>query len=379
MSQFPHHRRVFAAFFFYAVVMGALFPRLADIQLRMGVGEAALGVGLLGTALGTQITLMLGGTLIERVGHRLTLLIGVPMLGAAQVGAALSPSVPVFFGFLVLSGLAVGCVEIVINLEADRGEQLLGRRIMSRAHAFWSFGFFTSGLIGAGLAEIRVAPWLGILLVDICAVALLALVLRDFRDAPSRTEAEPPPPRFVAPTRGILALVAFTLSAMLLEGAIIDWSVIYMRDSFEVSRLVNGFAFALGAGAQGLTRFVADRFVDRHGPVTVARAMVLSSGLGAFLVAASPWPALSLVGFALIGIGVASAFPLAMSAAARRTDRSPRANVAALAQMSFIVFLLAPPMLGFVAQHAGIRWSYAIGLPLVVLSWLFTPSLASRR
>lgn len=372
----PHHQRVFAAFFFYSVVLGAMYPRLGDIQLAMGVGEAALGAALLGIALGSQISLMFAGPLIERVGHRRTILWCVPAIGLGEIAASLAPGPVGFFLCLFLAGLFVGAIEIVINLEADRAEARLGRRLMSRAHAFWSFGFFAAGLLGAAAAELKLAPWLHLLLVDAVAVGLLLYMLDGFDPAPPRASAHHKAPRFVMPTPGILALVAFVLSAMLLEGAIVDWSVIYMRDSFDVTRFTNGLAFAFGAGAQGLTRYFADRFVDRHGPVAVARTLVATLGLGALIVTLSPDAWLSLAGFVLLGIGAACAFPLAMSAAAQRTDRTAQANVAAFAQISFVLYLIAPPLLGFIAQHFGIRAAYGLGLPLVVLSWFFTTRLA---
>jgi MFS family permease len=91
-------------------------------------------------------------------------------------------------------------------------------------------------------------------------------------------------------------------------------------------------------------------------------------GLGTLLVSTAPSAPLALAGFALSGIGTSVMFPLAMSAAAQRTDRPASTNVAALAQISFVSFLLAPPLLGIVAEHWGIRWSFALGLPLVLLS-----------
>jgi MFS family permease len=84
--------------------------------------------------------------------------------------------------------------------------------------------------------------------------------------------------------------------------------------------------------------------------------------------ALSEQPAVALLGFALMGVGTSALFPLAMSAAAQRSDRPAAANVAALAQISFVSFLLAPPLLGWVAQHFGIRWTFGVGLPLVALS-----------
>jgi len=92
----------------------------------------------------------------------------------------------------------------------------------------------------------------------------------------------------------------------------------------------------------------------------------------------SPSPALSLLGFAGMGVGTSAIFPLAMSAAAQRTDRPAVINVAALAQTSFVMFLLGPPLLGAVAQTWGIRLSFGIGVPFVLLSLLIAGVLGAK-
>ena len=100
-------------------------------------------------------------------------------------------------------------------------------------------------------------------------------------------------------------------------------------------------------------------------------ALFAGAAVGGLLVFAAQTPALSLLGFALMGVGTSAIFPLAMSVAAQRTDRPSSATVASLAQTAFVSFLLAPPLLGFVAQSLGIRWSFGIALPLVLASlWL---------
>ena len=114
--------------------------------------------------------------------------------------------------------------------------------------------------------------------------------------------------------------------------------------------------------------FFADAFVERFSPVGVARVLLSLLGIGAGTVLLAPSGAVAFAGFALMGVGTSVIFPLAMSAAAQRTDRSAAVNVATLAQTSFVVFLLGPPLLGLIAQHWGIRWSFGIGLPLVALS-----------
>ncbi len=180
-----------------------------------------------------------------------------------------------------------------------------------------------------------------------------------------------------------MLLVLFTLSAMLLKGAQADWSVIFMRDEFAAEPFVSGIAFALGALTQGVSRYFADRFDERFGPFAVARGMIAILAVGVVLVTFSPAVPAALIGFGLMGIGTSGIFPLAIPVAAQHTDRPAALNVAAVAPLSFAVFLIGPPLLGFVAEHFGIRLSFGIGIPLVVLSWFMAFSLrqnaAGRR
>jgi MFS family permease len=228
------------------------------------------------------------------------------------------------------------------------------------------------------LSQAGVSVQQHLLLDALLVLVATVLLLGRFSAAPHRGEisqghgtpqgAPQETPHFARPTLAILALVAVTLSAMVLEGAGAEWSAIYMRDVFGAGHFIAGSAVAVGAMMQAITRFFADNFVERFSPVGVARVLLGLLGVGAGTVLLAPSAGVAFTGFALMGVGTSVIFPLAMSAAAQRTDRSAAVNVATLAQTSFVVFLLGPPLLGLVAQHWGIRWSFGIGLPLVALS-----------
>jgi len=376
----PPERRVYAAFFLYAFAMGGIFPRLPEIQRGLGVAEGAFGIALIGTACGTMVSLSLAAPAIERIGHRNALHTLTALLPLLYAVASLASGAVIFFALLVPAGLCIGALEIVVNLEADRVEHRSGRRIMNRAHAFWSAGFFVAGIIGAVLSQAGISPQWHLGLMMPLVWLGLALLLGRFDAAPHRTTAHgAAPKRFARPTSGVMALVVVTLSAMVLEGAGADWSAIYMRDVFGAVPFVAGLAVAIGAFTQGTTRFFADRFVERHQPVAVARVLLGVLAAGTLVVFLAPSSGLALVGFALMGVGTSAIFPLAMSAAAQRTDRAAATNVAALAQFSFVAFLLGPPLLGYVAQAFGIRWSFGVALPLVALSFVAASALRSRR
>ena len=371
--------RVFAAFFLYSFSLGGIFPRLGDLQRAMGMAEGALGLALIGTAVGTLISLTFASRILDRVGYRPALLSLTPLLALLFAIASFASGPAVLFLSLVPAGLCIGAIEVIVNLEADRVEHQAGRRIMNRAHAFWSIGFFSAGLIGAGLSQAGLSPQAHLLLMVPMVLASTLLLLGRYEAAPHRSGSNTGTAAHLArPTWPILVLVAVTLSALVLEGAGAEWSTIYMRDVFGAAPFVAGSAVAIGAFTQAVTRFFADSFVERHSPVRVARVLLLVLGAGALLVFVAPSGGAALLGFAIMGVGTSAIFPLAMSAAAQRTDRPAATNVAALAQISFVAFLLGPPLLGFAAQHWGIRWSFGLGLPLVALSLWAAGSLGQR-
>lgn len=373
------HQRVFAAFAIYSFALGNLFPRLPDIKRAMGIEEGALGLALIGTSTGTLIALTLAAPVIARLGHRQALFILLPLMSLCFAIAVHATGPLALYFLLIPAGLTMGATEVIVNVEADRVEAALGRRIMNRAHAFWSFGFFAAGLFGAAMAQFGVPPTLHMALVLPIIFLGVRVLLADFQPAPKRgTETADAGPAIARPTKGIMVLVGVSLSAMLLEGASIDWSAIYMRSVFDALPFLGGLAVATTALSQAITRYFSDRIVDRHAPDRVARAMQVAMALGVLVVFFAPSALVALLGFALIGAGTAAIFPLAMSAAAQRSDRSAALNVAALAQFSFVIFLLGPPLLGFVAEHAGLRWTFGLGLPLVAVSFVLSGALGSK-
>lgn len=157
-QRLPAHRQVFAAFFLYAFSFGGFFPRLVEMQRSMGVTEGERGLGLIGAACGTLVSLSFAGRPVERIGHRRALLVPIPLLPVFYALAAHARGPLALFLCLLPAGLCIGAIELVVNLEADRVEHQGGRRIMNRAHAFWSFGFFGAGLLGAAAARLAVPP-----------------------------------------------------------------------------------------------------------------------------------------------------------------------------------------------------------------------------
>ncbi len=366
MTIAPQHR-IYACFFLFALTTGALMSRLPDIQTALDVSKAQLGLTMIGMSLGSLISLTLGAPFIERLGARTTALFTV--LGPAVLFALLATQGQAWMVFIVLflAGILSGALEINLNVEIDKLEAQQGGRYMNRAHGFWSVGFFVTALAGASIRQsgLSVAQHMGLIATIVVLVG--GYLIWGMRSAPKpKGRHDGDTPRFAFPNLGLLPLCLIGFAAFLVEGAGIDWSAIYMRDVFESTPFVGGMGLTLFAFCMAVVRLGADPLVSRYGPRAVTMVLMGLASLGALLVGVAPDQTMALLGFALMGIGCSAVYPLAVSAAAQRTDRPSAVNVAALGQVSFVVFFMAPPLLGFVAEYMGIRMSYLICLPLLV-------------
>ena len=364
------HQIVFVGFFIYAFSLGAMFPRLDDIQTCLEIDKAELGLLLLCIPLGLQITLLFADRLVRTISLKNIICVGIPSICFTQFAAVAVNQIAFFAFFLIICGAFVAVVEVAINLEADRVEHALGSRIMNRSHAFWSIGFFSAAVVGALFSQFKVIVELHFLLV--CGIAFLIskIIFEDYIVASPRHANVTKIKKLSLPTGPIFVMVLFTMSAMLVEGASIDWSVIFMREIHSASPFISGFSLAMAAFSQALVRFFGDNLLNKLGPILISVASLFFMFLGIFLVVLSNSSTLAILGFLFMGAGSAVIFPMAISIAASRSDRPAETNVASLTQFSFGMFLLGPPILGFVGEAYSLRWSFSLCLPLLILSCL---------
>lgn len=375
----PQHR-TYLAFFLIAISTGAFLARMPDLQMMLNVNKAELGLTLIGLATGALVSLTFSSPIVMKLGAKLTLMI--TLLGTALLLALVPfmPDAPSVFCLLFLVGLLGGAFEINLNVEIGRIEAQLGLGIMNRAHGFWSVGFFVTAISASFIRHAGIDMQTHLHIVLGLVFVLGVLNVAGMKNAPIVKVPEiENAPHFALPTLGLLPLCLIGIAAFLVEGAGIDWSAIYMRDVFNSEPLIGGTGLTLFALFMAVARLFVDPVVDRHGPCVVAIVLLATAALGITMVWLAPHPYVALAGFALMGGGCSAIYPMAVTAAAQRTDRPSEINVAALAQMSFVVFFLAPPLLGFIAEHLGIRNAYLVCLPLILGSLLASPSLASRR
>ncbi|WP_342362809.1 MFS transporter [Terrarubrum flagellatum] len=371
---------IIAIFALHGAIVGSQLSRLAEIQAAIGLAKDQFGIALIGVPAGAICGSRLVGRFLERAGVRLVLLLGIPYFAAALTLLPFAFNTLSLFGCLLLLGLGLSGVNVTMNVEADRIEAATGARLMNRCHAIWAVGFLCASLGGTAAVAAGLSPsmhFVSILLVSVGATVFIVLPMRPSpaREHHGGVKAK----RFAAPTIGVLLILGFAVSGIVLEGSSRNWSIIYLRDDFAASDWVATLALPSFVMWQMIGRFAADGLIDRFGPVAVARALAALSLLGLAMVAMAHSIALALIGFAFIGFGVSTTHPQAISAAAQLGDRPSSLNVAALSTAQIAIGFFAPPAFGLIAAGVGIRLSFLLIAPLPIIAIFFARYLAPAR
>ncbi len=371
--------RVRAVFFLHAIASGGLYSHIAEIQQTLQVDAATLGLVFLGFPVGSMLVFLFGSRLLEAVGTKPILYICLPGLPVATALLAVMPSPVALFLFFIVYALFYSLPNMAMNIEADRVEAVSPRRVMNSCHGVWSFGYLLATLLGTAATGAHLSPIMHMGLLAVPLVPITLLIALGIDPAPPRPHSAQVVRKFSLPTIPILLLVAFTIGPNMLEGALRNWSVIYMRDSFAAPSWVDTLTLPVFLLSQSIGRLNADALVTRYGPVRVARGLNISAFAGCLIVTLAPNLYVALAGFLCVGIGVCASYPLTTSAAAGLGDRPSSQNVASFTLAVQLIMLVSPALLGWVATTLGIRATFGVILPAVILSQWLARNLAPKR
>jgi MFS family permease len=375
----PPKLAIMTAFFLQPIAFGSWLPQIPGVQERLALGPAELAIALLGLPTGILLMLPFAGQLVGRIGSRNTLLYGFPVFLALVPLPVAAPDIVSLFLLLVLLGMGLSTIELGLNVEADIIEKRGSASIMNRCHGFWSLGIMTGSLIGAGFLALHTSPALAIGLLSLLLVPIAFVVCRalPLHEVPA-AEAQPPS-SWRLPSPGILGISLFVFGITMTEGAVADWSAVYLKDVFSTSGMATGMGYVVFAMMVSVGRFLGDAAKERFGPVVLARICLSFSLAGMLLVVVAPVTAIVYLGLGCVGLGVSVGFPLAVTASADLGDRPAAENVAILSFIALFGFLVGPPMIGFVAELSGLRSGLAMLLPPLLLSMLLAGLLRRRN
>jgi fucose permease len=357
-------RAVMAQFFVNGAAFAAWGVQIPEIKSRFGLSDFVLSFAMLAVAGGAIVVMGPIGRWATRVGSRRALTISGVVCALATGLVPLMPGFAVLLPLLVLLGMAMAGFDVTMNVQAAAVELRGGRPIMSTLHGMFSVG----GMIGAGvggLAALAGLPsWMvtgGVALVTIAAIAIGSPYL--LADAPAHGEA--------APVRGARAPAAlwvlgfFAFLGLICEGAMYDWASVYLRDVAHAAPQLASYGYAAFSSGMACGRFAADPLRRRIGDGRTLSGSAWLGFAGIAMAVCLPQPMWTLVGFLLMGLGVANLMPFFFLAGARLPGMSPAQGVAAIARWAYSGMLLGPAIIGGITHGAGLQ--LALGAVAVIM------------
>lgn len=348
---------VAAAFLMNGIVIGSWAPHIPLIKARLDISDGVLGIVLLAMAGAALIAMPFSGALCQRFGSAAPTRISAAFFSFALFFPVFAPNLTLLVMGLAAFGVVIAVMEVAMNMHAVTVERAFGKPVMSSFHGMFSLG----GLLGAGLGYIllgRINPETHVFLVTV--LALLAVSYFWFRLLPPETDIGTSESHFALPRREAFALGALAFVVLICEGAMLDWSAVYLSEDLGTSAGFASAGFAVFSGAMAAGRFTGDELRRRFGAVKLVRisAAIAAIGFGGSLLIATP--AAALIGFASAGLGLSNLIPILFGAAGQQGDGGSSNNIAAVATLGYTGFLIGPPLIGFAAEITSL--GMALGL-----------------
>jgi hypothetical protein len=362
-----------AVFFANGVGWASWASRLPAITDKLGIGEGALGLALLGATAGLFVASAFTTVLVLRFGSQwVTVFAGVAMCGVLPL-IGLAPAYVAFAAALVAYGLSNGAFDLASNAQGVIVERGAGRSLMSGFHAFFSGG----AIVGAGSAALLAAgevpveahlPAVGGLLAIVVLVASRGLIGHGAAE-------ERAGPVLAWPGRALLGIAAFAFCVLLAEGAVFDWSAVYLSTVAAAPQAVAASSLAVFQAAMMVGRLAGDRTAARLGPSRLVRVGAVLGGIGLAVALLAPSVPTALGGYVLLGLGIAASFPLAMSAAAATRSVATPVALGATTAAGYTGFVVGPPLIGFIAEATNLQVGLGVVLACLAVAVILAPAL----
>jgi MFS family permease len=351
-------------FFMLGTGTGLWAVHIPLVTERLQIDPATLGLALFSMAIGAVISMPLTGWAVTRYGSRLPTRVTVLYYIATIAPPILSPSVPLLFVAAFLFGAGLGSTDVAMNTQAAELEKARGRPTMSSFHGFFSVGGLAGASLGAGMIAAGWGDGSGALVLAIIFFIIAAIAIRDLLWGEPVAEAGP---RFSLPNRAVVGLGLIAFLAFAIEGAVTDWSALFLTTVRGASVTAAATGYAFFSLAMAIFRLAGDPIVARLGDrmVVIGGGVIMAVGVAIALIV--PWPIVGAIGFALVGVGAANVVPVAFSGGGKTPGVHPSVGIASVVTLSYTGFLISPPILGFVGNAWGLSVSMGVVLAMAVL------------
>jgi fucose permease len=366
-------RGVAIVFFVYGAVLATWVSRIPLIKQELGLDTAQLSLALLGSPVGLILAMQAVAVLVDR-------LTSAVVTRAALIGACVAVVLPgaawslgSLAAALLLLGFSLGSLDIAMNTQGVAVERGYARPVMSGIHAMYSVGVLAGAGVGALAASAEVDP-LAHFAVAAAVLAGLGLLgartlLGAAADRPAEAEAEDAdrPALRLAQHPGLIALGFVAFCCLFAEGAVDDWSGVYLREEQGASLGVAALGAAAAGAGMAIGRFGGDAVIARFGRPATLWWSSLVAGAGMTLAVLAPAPGVAIAAYFVLGLGVATIVPIAFTLAGTHPGVPPAWAISRVTTLGYAGLFASPPMVGLVAQATSLAAALAIPAVLLLL------------
>lgn len=349
--------------------------RIPDIQASLGLSKGDLGTILFAIPVGQLCIMPFSGQLAVKFGSHRMVVFGLSLYVLGLIGLGFAQEQWQLMVALAFFGIFSNITNISVNTQGIFTEGLFRRAVMSSFHGAWSLAGFTGALIGIGMKALHADPYLHFIIV---AVLIWAVIFFNYRYLVKVKNPEKPKEKrklFSKPDTVLLWLGIMSFCCMLSEGIMFDWSGVYFREVVGAEGALGGLGYASFMAFMAIGRFSGDIIIARFGRKRVLQVAGCMVSVGLYGAVAFPYLVPATLSFMLVGLGVSTIIPIIFSVAGNRPNIAPSIALQTVSSVSFLGFMLGPPVIGHVADATSLRTSFAIigifGVGIALLaSWV---------
>lgn len=345
-------------YFCQGIAFASWASRIPDIKTTLQLSDAQLGTLLFMLPLGQLATMVLSGRLVTTYGSSKVLRLAAPVYVIVLAALGLASEPWHLAVVLLLFGVVGNMCNISVNTQGVAAENVYAKPIMSSFHGAWSIAGFTGALIALVLMNLSIAPFGHFCIV--AGIVWITVLLNYKYLVPGKAPKQPKKKLFVKPEGALMQLGVIGFCCMATEGAMFDWSGVYFKEIVHAppSLVVLGYASFMIMMAVG--RFIGDWAIRRLGRRTILQISGVLIFVGMGISVLFPTIIVSTIGFMLVGLGVACVIPTLYSVAGQNEKVPPGIALAMVSSVSYLGFLMGPPLIGYIAELANLQYSYAI-------------------
>ena len=346
-------------FFCQGLTFANWASRIPDIKTSLHLSEAGLGSILLALPVGQLITMPISGRLVTRFGSKYVLRVAVVgyVLSLTNIGLVEKPWQLALA--LCAFGIFGNLCNISVNTQAVHAEAHYNRPIMASFHGIWSTAGFTGALIGSLMMKLDIKPYYHFWIIALFAITMMLIFNKYLLLTPTSKSASSFT-KIKMPHGSLMLLGVIAFCCMSAEGCMFDWSGVYFKQVVKAEGSLVSLGYASFMIMMATGRFTGDRLALKFGRKKMVQLSGVLIFIGMMIAVVFPTIVMATIGFLIIGFGVSSIIPLMFSTAGKIKEVASGIAIATVSGIGFFGFLIGPPLIGYIAQLAGLQYSFAV-------------------